>query len=395
MIFNRVIRPSLERFCNLRPSVPVLGVRDDKLSILLDAPLFAFNLRIEMIVPSLATLLSDSPRSSSAILDHRFGPSAVTSLMIRASSSGVHGPLTSSGLSTFCHRCRHCTSVRLSLKYTATRRRKIKTARVSHRLPHHRASIETPYARTPSLSLILSLSLPRVHLARFQNITKKKRTNLLPILPSVHLHRLTQQLILHAANERLSVTPQHSRTNHASRNQSITRSLDRSTRASPPPPSPPVPPRLLRAVSRNLKISNAHLLGRPSTLGALPRRSPDLPVRERARGRRRRRPIYGRRVRSRARAGVSPALPRRPAAAASLRRRRALFVTTVTLGVRDIARANARRYRSSRRRSSSTARHDDARARRSSSRRSSSRRDDDFKFQCKCRVDECRRAGGD
>ena len=175
--------------------------------------------------------------------------------------------------------------------------------------PHHRASIETPYARTPSLSLILSLSLPRVHLARFQNITKKKRTNLLPILPSVHLHRLTKQLILHAANERLSVTPQHSRTNHASRNQSITRSLDRSTRARHPPPQSSRS-RLLRAVSRDTsKFQTAHLLGRPSTLGALPRRSPDLPVRERARGRRRRRPIYGRRVRSRARAGVSPALP--------------------------------------------------------------------------------------
>jgi len=30
-----------------------------------------------------------------------------------------HGPLTSSGFKTFCHLCRHCTSV-LSLKHSAS-----------------------------------------------------------------------------------------------------------------------------------------------------------------------------------------------------------------------------------------------------------------------------------
>lgn len=35
-------------------------------------------------------------------------------------TSGVHGPLTRLGFRTFCHRCRHCTSVRPS-KYSAMR----------------------------------------------------------------------------------------------------------------------------------------------------------------------------------------------------------------------------------------------------------------------------------
>jgi hypothetical protein len=169
--------------------------------------------------------------------------------------------------------------------------------------PHHRASIETPYARTPSLSLILSLSFPRVHLARFQNITKKKRTNLLPILPSVHLHRLTQQLILRAANERLSVTPQHSRTNHASRNQSITRSLDRSTRASAPPQSSrsPSPPSRRLAEFQNFKCAPPRASIHPwRSSASVPRSS---------------------RPRTRARSSSSPSHSRTPRAIERARRR--------------------------------------------------------------------------
>ena len=60
------------------------------------------------------------PGSCCAIFDHCFAPSAATSSMIFASSSFVHGPFTSSGLSTFCQRWRHCTSVRSS-KYSAAR----------------------------------------------------------------------------------------------------------------------------------------------------------------------------------------------------------------------------------------------------------------------------------
>mmetsp|Transcript_12370 Transcript_12370/g.55818 ORF Transcript_12370/g.55818 Transcript_12370/m.55818 type:complete len:202 (+) Transcript_12370:1865-2470(+) len=58
------------------------------------------------------------PGSCCAILDHCFAPSWPTSSMILSSSSLVHGPLTSSGLRTFCQRWRHWTSVRSS-KYSA------------------------------------------------------------------------------------------------------------------------------------------------------------------------------------------------------------------------------------------------------------------------------------
>mmetsp|Transcript_138076 Transcript_138076/g.335613 ORF Transcript_138076/g.335613 Transcript_138076/m.335613 type:complete len:222 (+) Transcript_138076:222-887(+) len=58
------------------------------------------------------------PGSCCAILLHCFAPSALTSSMILSSSSFVHGPFTSSGLRTFCQRCRHWTSVRSS-KYSA------------------------------------------------------------------------------------------------------------------------------------------------------------------------------------------------------------------------------------------------------------------------------------
>jgi len=46
--------------------------------------------------------------------DHFLGPCLCTSCSTVSSSSLLHGPLTSSGLSTFCHLCRHCTSVRPS-----------------------------------------------------------------------------------------------------------------------------------------------------------------------------------------------------------------------------------------------------------------------------------------
>ena len=35
------------------------------------------------------------------------------------SSAALHGPLTSSGFSTFCHRCKHCTSVRRKERHRA------------------------------------------------------------------------------------------------------------------------------------------------------------------------------------------------------------------------------------------------------------------------------------
>ena len=52
------------------------------------------------------------PGKAFAITDHFLAPWACTRSMTFASSSAVQGPLTSSGLSTFCHRWRHWTSVR-------------------------------------------------------------------------------------------------------------------------------------------------------------------------------------------------------------------------------------------------------------------------------------------
>ncbi len=53
-----------------------------------------------------------------AIMDHFVAPCLVTSSSMRSSSDLVQAPLTKSGLSTFCHRWRHCTSVR-SVKNSA------------------------------------------------------------------------------------------------------------------------------------------------------------------------------------------------------------------------------------------------------------------------------------
>lgn len=55
-----------------------------------------------------------------AITDHFLAPYLFTSSRIRSSSSFVHAPFTKSGFRTFCHRCRHCTSVR-SVKCSAGR----------------------------------------------------------------------------------------------------------------------------------------------------------------------------------------------------------------------------------------------------------------------------------
>ena len=61
VVFDRVVRASDERLRDLRPSVPVLRVRDDELLVLLPGPLLALDLRVEMVVPPLAALLPDPP----------------------------------------------------------------------------------------------------------------------------------------------------------------------------------------------------------------------------------------------------------------------------------------------------------------------------------------------
>lgn len=52
------------------------------------------------------------PGRFEAIKDHFLAPYFLTNSITLRSSSVVHGPLTSDGLRTFCHLCRHWTSVR-------------------------------------------------------------------------------------------------------------------------------------------------------------------------------------------------------------------------------------------------------------------------------------------
>ena len=52
------------------------------------------------------------PGKLEAIRDHFLAPYFLTSSKTLMSSSAVHGPLTNEGFNTFCHRCKHWTSVR-------------------------------------------------------------------------------------------------------------------------------------------------------------------------------------------------------------------------------------------------------------------------------------------
>ena len=289
-----------------------------------------------MIVPSLAT--SSSTDSASGvhplILDHRFGPSAVTSLMIRASSSRPRSldELRIEHLLPSVQTLHTGATVAKVHGYAKTQNQNRQSSP-----PHHRASIETPYARTPSLSLILSLSLPRVHLARFQNITKKTYQSS-SNFPPVHLHRLTNNLSYTPRTNACQSPPSiHARITRHAINQSRVHSIDPRARHPPSPPSrPPFGPRTSSGVHPLLALfrvgppifPSANARGRrrskfrrraiarasihPSRRGALPRRSfrssraanaravvvVAVPLTDAAC--------------DRARAGVSPALPRRP-----------------------------------------------------------------------------------
>jgi hypothetical protein len=53
------------------------------------------------------------PLKCLAISDQFLGPFIVTNFVSLSSSSSVHMPLTNFGFNTFCHLCRHWTSVRL------------------------------------------------------------------------------------------------------------------------------------------------------------------------------------------------------------------------------------------------------------------------------------------
>ena len=101
--------------------------------------------------------------------------------MIFESSSVVHGPLTKSGFKTFCHLCKHCTSVRVSLKCTAT----IETTN---------EIISSVFSLDPLVICRLIRAVAQSGLA-FSNAVRV-RTNLLPILPVVRSHRSAKQLVL-------------------------------------------------------------------------------------------------------------------------------------------------------------------------------------------------------
>ena len=60
MILDGVVGAPDERLGNLRPPVAELVVGDDELAVLLARPLLALDLGVEVVVPSLAALLSDA-----------------------------------------------------------------------------------------------------------------------------------------------------------------------------------------------------------------------------------------------------------------------------------------------------------------------------------------------
>mmetsp|Transcript_47604 Transcript_47604/g.114278 ORF Transcript_47604/g.114278 Transcript_47604/m.114278 type:complete len:306 (+) Transcript_47604:1197-2114(+) len=60
VILDGVVGAPDERLGNLRPPVAELVVRDDELAVLLARPLLALDLGVEVVVPSLAALLSDA-----------------------------------------------------------------------------------------------------------------------------------------------------------------------------------------------------------------------------------------------------------------------------------------------------------------------------------------------
>lgn len=110
MILDCIISPPGQDLSNFSPLVTMDPMSIYECSFLLQCPSIFFYIGIQMIVPPLTTLLPYRPGNDLAMTDHFIGPYLATSSMILSSSSRVHGLLTRSGLRTFCHRCRHCTS---------------------------------------------------------------------------------------------------------------------------------------------------------------------------------------------------------------------------------------------------------------------------------------------
>ena len=125
MIFYGIVGPTRQKFSNESPLISKSEYRVALLFVSLNndlifvfvPTLFAY-LRVEVVVPSLSALFSDSPRQ----LFGDVTPILRTVLLYQSQnqlifflgltrSNCTQGPLTRFGLRTFCQRCKHCTSV--------------------------------------------------------------------------------------------------------------------------------------------------------------------------------------------------------------------------------------------------------------------------------------------
>lgn len=59
-VFDVIVRAARQELCNLAPFVSVLLVRLNNCSVLLGSPLVLFDVRVQVVVPSLAALLTDT-----------------------------------------------------------------------------------------------------------------------------------------------------------------------------------------------------------------------------------------------------------------------------------------------------------------------------------------------
>ena len=126
MVLNRVVCSAGHELGNLSPLVSDALVRLDDQTVFLVGPLLAVDSRIQVVMPPARfTLKYVYPYLSRHCLPMRPGSDAAMAVQLRApclctismtiwSSRSLHGPFTRLGLSTFCQRWRHCTSVRLS-----------------------------------------------------------------------------------------------------------------------------------------------------------------------------------------------------------------------------------------------------------------------------------------
>ena len=58
MVFDRVLCPAFEHLCDLGPLVPVLLLQNEKDQVFLGTPLGLFDFWVQVVVPSLTTLLA-------------------------------------------------------------------------------------------------------------------------------------------------------------------------------------------------------------------------------------------------------------------------------------------------------------------------------------------------